>query len=238
MRGKWLIEVAELPAFPETETEALKAFITRRIERYRRNTARSDVIEPRQCLFVGTTNDDDYVRDETGGRRFWPVKVSRIDVDTLAAIASNCSPKPSTAIATASTGGRIFSLRNSTLRRDKKPSWKATRGRKEEIADYVAMLTRVRISEIATGALGFESMSRVGTADQRRIASVLQGLGWIVGRSNGVRFYRRYPNNQCRSDAERRTTHSSRAARASMRVRVRFESRERHCASLRHCHKP
>ena len=71
----------------------------------------------------------------------------------------------------------------------------------ERIADYVAMLTRVRISEIAIGALGFESMSRVGTADQRRIASILQALGWIVGRSNGVRFYQRYPNNQCRSDA-------------------------------------
>jgi predicted P-loop ATPase len=86
LKGKWLIEVAELAAMLKADPEGVKHFISQQIEKYIPKYGRCEVIEPRQCLFIGTTNEDDYIADVTGGRRYWPVAVVAVNLDALAAI--------------------------------------------------------------------------------------------------------------------------------------------------------
>lgn len=84
LRGRWILEVAELEAM-RRDMETVKAFITRQIEVYRPAYASEEVDEPRRCVFVGTTNKDNWLTDSTGGRRFWPVRVTRVDLDAIVA---------------------------------------------------------------------------------------------------------------------------------------------------------
>jgi predicted P-loop ATPase len=73
--GKWLIELGELAVMQRSEREALNRFLSALTDHYRPSYGRRAATFPRQTLFVGTTNKDAFLRDETGARRFWPVKV-------------------------------------------------------------------------------------------------------------------------------------------------------------------
>ena len=83
-RGVWIIEVSELDSLSHSELARIKAFMSRTTDRFRPPYGMRLVESPRQCLFDGTVNHSTYLRDETGGRRFWPIACGRIDVDALA----------------------------------------------------------------------------------------------------------------------------------------------------------
>jgi putative DNA primase/helicase len=78
LQGLWIIEFAELSQFKRSEIEAVKSFVSTREDKYRAAYGRKDVQAKRSCIFVGTTNQDVIFQDETGNRRFWPVKTHGI----------------------------------------------------------------------------------------------------------------------------------------------------------------
>ena len=78
IQGYWIIELGEMAATRKAELEQIKQFISKQADSYRAAYARRTIERPRQCAFFGTTNDDEFLRDPTGGRRFWPVTVTEV----------------------------------------------------------------------------------------------------------------------------------------------------------------
>lgn len=71
--SSWLVELSELASIRKTESNSLKAFLTRLRDKYRPPYGRVMTSAPRRCVFIGTTNDEDYLTDRTGNRRYWCV---------------------------------------------------------------------------------------------------------------------------------------------------------------------
>ena len=76
LQGYWIIEMGEMAATKKADLEQIKQFVSKQSDSYRAAYARRTQEHPRQCAFFGTTNDDEFLRDSTGGRRFWPVAVT------------------------------------------------------------------------------------------------------------------------------------------------------------------
>ncbi len=83
LRGLWCVEISELAALGRSGVERIKGFLSARVDRYRPPYGRRPIDVPRACVFVGTTNSDTYLLDETGNRRFWPIKCGSIDLTAL-----------------------------------------------------------------------------------------------------------------------------------------------------------
>lgn len=83
IRGKWIIELGELDSFNKAESTKAKQFFSASTDTYRESYGRRTNDVPRQCVFVGTTNQDEYLKDATGNRRYWPVACTKVDLEQL-----------------------------------------------------------------------------------------------------------------------------------------------------------
>lgn len=83
MRSIWLRELGELSGMRKGDVDQLKEFISRRTDRIRVPYGKRTENFPRQCIFVGTTNKEEFLRDDTGNRRYWPVTVGKCHFDSI-----------------------------------------------------------------------------------------------------------------------------------------------------------
>lgn len=73
LQGQWIMEIGEMSAYNKSDLNTIKGFLSRTEDQYRAAYARKTEKHPRRCVFFGTSNRSDYLKDATGGRRFWPV---------------------------------------------------------------------------------------------------------------------------------------------------------------------
>ena len=73
VQGVWIMEVGELAGMRKAEAETIKLYISKQVDRFRPAYGRRLQEFPRQCVFIGTTNETQFLRDTTGNRRFWVV---------------------------------------------------------------------------------------------------------------------------------------------------------------------
>ena len=187
MRGKWVIEIAELHAMKRAETTVLKSFVTRRYEKYRPPYGSMEVNEPRQCVLIGTTNNDQYLRDDTGNRRFWGIKCGAIDLDRLRADRDQLFAEAVTEFRNEVPWWPDADFERELIEpeqdaRYEEDPWHSV------IRIYVAGLERVTTPGVATGALSIE-IGRVSVFDHRRIAAVLRKLQWVSKRNKTERWW-------------------------------------------------
>jgi predicted P-loop ATPase len=77
LQGNWLLELSEMAGIKKMDVETVKSFASRIDDKYRPSYGRVVESHPRQCIIIGTTNNDGgFLRDVTGNRRFWPVRVT------------------------------------------------------------------------------------------------------------------------------------------------------------------
>lgn len=82
MQGAFILELPELSGFGRADVRSIKAFISRQTDKTRLAYARRAIEFARQCTFIGSTNDHAYLADESGGRRWWPIKCRAPAIDT------------------------------------------------------------------------------------------------------------------------------------------------------------
>lgn len=184
LRGKWLIEVAEMHAFSKAEASQLKSFLSRREEYFRPPYGRMEVREPRSCVFAGTTNKDAYLRDETGGRRFWPARcVDKILVSALERDRALLFAEALHRYRNKEHWWPDNEFEQEFIVPEQRARYEADAW-EEKIEEYLKTVSEITIGELAFLGLGIPNAS-LGKREQMRIAAILENLGWERRRTGG-----------------------------------------------------
>ncbi len=196
IRGHWGVEFGEMHGARRAEVTQLKAFLSRREDRQRDAYGRVPETHPRQSVFVGTTNSSDYLLDQTGGRRFWPVACGRIDLGKLTADREQLWAEAYTLQQAGDAwwldeAGEVHAAAEQSLRRtadeaeDLVAAWVARGGDFGPVGSAdgtpekaVSALSQVTGLEVWTGALGGSSVT-FRRADQQRVADIMRAIGWV-----------------------------------------------------------
>ena len=175
-QGIWAIEIAELDAMSRGEVSKIKAFTSRRTDRFRPPYGHRVIEYPRQCVFWGTTNSSGYLKDETGARRSWPVKCGKLDLAGLRAARDQLWAE----------AGQMYLADVKWWITDSKVLKAAEAEQAERyqgdpwddlIAQYVASRSSVTIHELLTDAV-FKHTDQQSHTDQLRAVRILQHLKW------------------------------------------------------------
>ena len=188
VRGAWGIEIAELASMTRNEIERVKAFITRRVDRFRPSYGRRVIEVPRQSVFVGSTNSEGYLRDETGGRRFWPIKCGAVRLDALRRDRDQLWAEAKALF----DGGASWWLTDASEVSGARKQQEARRVADEwenPIAAFITGKGDVSIGEILADVFFLEK-AKWTQLEQNRVARCLTALGWRRGWRHTERCYR------------------------------------------------
>lgn len=193
LRGIWFIEFAELEALLKrggAQLEAVKAYLTASSDKYRPSYGRHVQTFERQCLFVGTTNEHEYLQDATGNRRFWPIACSAIDIEALSRDRDQLIAE---AVWRYHFGvpwhlneiEEALASAEQALRNAEDP-WEPL------IAEYLLKRDSTTMVDVLTFGVELQ-VAHFRQADQKRAASIMRQLGWANNKS--ARPVRWYPVN-------------------------------------------
>lgn len=176
--GKWVIELAELANLRRSEVEHVKAFMSRSEEKFRPAYGRNEVEFPRQCVFAGTTNEAQYLKDPTGNRRFWPVTATKASVATIKAIRDTLWAE---ALAAYNAGEAWhLSAEVEVIREAEQQSYIEVDEWTGAVAAYLDGKTETSISEVALRSDLKLEVSRLTKVEQSRIRTCLLQLGFTT----------------------------------------------------------
>ena len=185
IEGAWICEVSELLAMTKArEQEAVKSYLTRLNDRYRMPFDKRVTDHKRQCVFIGTTNKEQFLTDKTGNRRFYPIKVNQNGYDLfdredeIKACIAQCWAEAKALY----DAGKIEPYADRRLIeeiRQKQDSATEDDYRVGMIADYIDGKSEVCVLDLWQNALGMSEFSKPTKKDSNEIGVIMQSMkGW------------------------------------------------------------